>query len=174
VGGRLSDAASATNHIDACHRPRRGLDAIGAGLLGSVSRGLLHYAGCPVVVIRASEESAACKAPVLLDIDGSPASEAATALAFDEASRRVVRPVAAVGPAGWSEQYPDIDVQRRIVCDSPAQRLIEASAHAQLVVLGCRGRGGFARMLLVSVSTTVAESSKTPVIVVRGSSSQRG
>ncbi len=94
-----------------------------------------------------------------------------------------VSPVAALGPewsefgqeggeavaerlAGWSEQYPDVDVQRRIVCDGPAQWLIQESARAQLVVLGCRGRGGFASMLLGSVSTTVAESSKTPVIVV--------
>jgi nucleotide-binding universal stress UspA family protein len=132
---------------------------------------------------------------VLVGIDGSPASEAATALAFDEASRRGVDLVAlhawsdvGVLPvlgmdwheyedrghevlgerlAGWQEQYPDVRVRRRIVCDQPAHRLVDESAHAQLVILGSRGRGGFAGMLLGSVSTAVAESAPCPVIVVR-------
>jgi len=69
--------------------------------------------------------------------------------------------------AGWQEQYPDVSVRRRIVCDRAAHWLIDEAARAQLVVLGSRGRGGFTRMLLGSVSTAVAESSMTPVIVVR-------
>ena len=69
--------------------------------------------------------------------------------------------------AGWQEQYPAVSVTRRIVCDRPARWLLDEAAHAQLVVLGSRGRGGFSRMLLGSVSTAVAEASTTPVIVVR-------
>ena len=58
----------------------RGMGAVGRLLMGSVSAGLVHYAHCPVAVIRAEEASAANQnAPVLLGIDGSPASEAATA-----------------------------------------------------------------------------------------------
>src|SRR5215470_3595782 len=75
----------------------RGLDQFGWHMLGSVTSGLLHHAHCPVAVIRDSD-SAGCGvregAPVLLGIDGSPASEAATAFAFDEASRRGVPLVA--------------------------------------------------------------------------------
>ncbi len=173
----------------------RGLGAIGGSILGSVSRGLLHYARSPVAVIRPGKSAADATLPVLLGIDGSPASEAATAFAFDEASRRGVDLVAlhawadvAVLPepgvewaeyeqanhevlaerlAGWQEQYPDVRVRQRIVCDRPAHWLIDEAERAQLVVLGSRGRGGFNRMLLGSVSTTVAESSRTPVIVVR-------
>ena len=112
----------------------------------------MHHAHCPVAVIHAEEAQAPDHtSPVLLGIDGSPASEAATALAFDEASRRGVDLVAlhawsdigvypVVGMywqqyedeghevlaerlAGWQEQYPDVQVQRRIVCDQPARWL---------------------------------------------------
>jgi len=60
--------------------------------LGSVSSGLVYHAHCPVAVIHDEEPLVAdvARAPVLVCIDGSPASEAATAIAFDEASRRGV------------------------------------------------------------------------------------
>jgi nucleotide-binding universal stress UspA family protein len=173
----------------------RGSGALGRLLLGSVSTGLVHHASCPVAVIRPEPESSYGNAPVLLGIDGSPASEAATALAFDEASRRRVDLVAlhawsdvAVFPilgmdwheyesqgheilserlAGWQEQYPDVHVQRRLVCDQPARWLTRESQHAQLVVVGSRGRGGFASTWLGSVSNAVAQSASVPVLVVR-------
>ena len=64
--------------------------------LGSVSSGLVYQAHCPVAVIHDGKPLVAnvARAPVLLCIDGSPASEAATAIAFDEASRRGVGLVA--------------------------------------------------------------------------------
>lgn len=60
--------------------------------LGSVSSGLVYHAHCPVAVIHDDEPlvTNVARAPVLLGIDGSPASEAATAIAFAEASRRGV------------------------------------------------------------------------------------
>jgi nucleotide-binding universal stress UspA family protein len=174
----------------------RGLGTFRRLLLGSVSNGLLHHAHCPVAVIHVDEAySSVPDGPVLLGIDGSPASEAATALAFDEASRRDVGLVAlhawsdvAVSPAlgidwrdfeneakevlserlaGWQEQYPDVHVERRIVCDTPARWLVEQSELAQLVVVGSHGRGGFEGMLLGSTSSAVAQASSAPVIVVR-------
>ncbi|MEB3982029.1 universal stress protein [Mycobacterium sp. 663a-19] len=64
--------------------------------LGSVSSGLVYQAHCPVAVIHDDEPmvSNVVRAPVLVGIDGSPASEAATAIAFEEASRRGVGVVA--------------------------------------------------------------------------------
>jgi nucleotide-binding universal stress UspA family protein len=64
--------------------------------LGSVSSGLVYHAHCPVAVIHDEEPLVAnvARAPVLVGIDGSPASEAATAIAFDEASRRGVGVIA--------------------------------------------------------------------------------
>lgn len=176
----------------------QGMDALGRLLLGSVTTGLIHHAHCPVAVIHSDQgEAPDPSAPVLLGIDGSPASEAATALAFDEASRRGVellalhawsdvgvfpilgmdwrdresegQEVLAERLAGWQEQYPDVRVKRLLVCDKPARWLLEKSEHAQLVVVGSRGRGGFPGMLLGSVSSTVAQSATVPVIVVRSS-----
>ena len=174
----------------------RGMGAFGRAVLGSVSGGVVRHARCPVAIVHAEEaQSPDNISPILLGIDGSPASEAATALAFDEASRRGVELVAlhawsdvGVFPvlgmhwqeyedegheilgerlAGWQEQYPDVVVRRRIVCDRPARWLIEESQQAQLVIVGSHGRGGFPGMLLGSVSTAVAEGAKAPVFVVR-------
>ncbi|MGV0596740.1 universal stress protein [Mycolicibacterium porcinum] len=175
---------------------RRGLDALDRVVLGSVSTGVLHHARGPVVVVHTDDDWPRENGlPVLLGVDGSAASEEATARAFDEASRRGVDLVAmhawsdagmlaAVGVdkpelegegqellaerlAGWQERYPDVEVHRRIVCDWPAHRLLEEARRAQLVVLGSHGRGGFAGMLLGSVSSRVAQSAATPVMVVR-------
>lgn len=171
-----------------------GLGAMGRLLLGSVTTGLLHYAHCPVAVIHESASGDA-NAPVLLGIDGSPASEGAIALAFDEAARRGVglralhvwsdvgvfpvlgmdwrdreregQEILAERLAGWQERYPEVHVERLLFCDKPSRWLLEESEHAQLVVVGSRGRGGFPGMLLGSVSSAVAQSAKVPVIVVR-------
>ena len=69
-----------------------GRGAVARILLGSVSSSLVRSARCPVAVIRDEDPlmPQPQQAPVLLGIDGSPASELATAIAFDEASRRGV------------------------------------------------------------------------------------
>jgi nucleotide-binding universal stress UspA family protein len=48
----------------------------------------------------------------------------------------------------------------------PAQSLIDASAHCDLLVVGHRGGGGFRSLVLGSVSSQVAHHAKCPVVVV--------
>ena len=74
----------------------RGEGAVARALLGSVSSGLVHHAHCPVAVVHDEDPLTARspQAPVVVGIDGSPTSELATEIAFDEASRRGVGLVA--------------------------------------------------------------------------------
>ena len=175
-----------------------GRGALARGLLGSVSSGLVRHAHCPVAVIHdeAPLTPDPAQAPVLVGIDGSPTSELATAIAFDEASRRHVDLIALHAwrdcemtelptvdwpeikaeekqrlltgvLAGWLKRYPDVTVQTRLVYDRPAHALVETSESAQLVVLGSHGRNALTRTLLGSVSNAVVQSVRVPVIVAR-------
>ena len=173
----------------------RGL--LARGVLGSVSSTVVRHAGCPVAVIR-DEELPDPQDPVLVGIDGSAVSEHATAIAFDEASRRGVDLIAlhawsdvttevpaldwatveeeaqrslAESLAGWRQRYPDVTVHRVVVRDRPARNLIEQAESAQLVVVGSHGRGGLTGMLLGSVSNTLVHSVRVPVIVAKPASS---
>jgi nucleotide-binding universal stress UspA family protein len=168
--------------------------SIGGRRFGSVSAALCHRAHCPVTVVHDLDADLSGR-PVVVGIDGSPASECATAIAFDEASRRRVDLIAVhawsdvgVFPllgmdwhmyreqadevlgerlAGWQERYPDVVVTRRVYCDCPAHWLIEEAGESGLVVVGSHGRGAVTSLMLGSVATAVAEAVDVPVIVAR-------
>jgi nucleotide-binding universal stress UspA family protein len=69
--------------------------------------------------------------------------------------------------SGLAEAYPDVVVQPELTRGKPAEVLVECSRSAQLVVTGARGRGGFAALLLGSVSHTLMHHADCPVAVVR-------
>jgi nucleotide-binding universal stress UspA family protein len=59
-----------------------------------------------------------------------------------------------------------IELERRVVEDRPAAALVEESRGADMVVVGSRGHGGFAGLLLGSVSQQVAHHAACPVVIV--------
>jgi len=61
-----------------------------------------------------------------------------------------------------------VTVRQRIMEGHPAQVLLDAADSADLLVVGSRGHGGFARMLLGSVSQHCVQHSPCPVLVIRG------
>ncbi|MEV6140174.1 universal stress protein [Nocardia sp. NPDC051990] len=171
----------------------RGLGAFRRGLLGSVSTAVARHAHCPVAVIPEPENYTPDRllGPVLVGVDGSASSTCAIEIAFDEAAHRKV-PVRAVltwsafnryisrtdmqneaeqllsqSLAGYTENYPDLQIQRVVVEDRPARRLLTESENTQLIVLGSHGRGGFAGMTLGSVSQTVLHATDCPLIIAR-------
>lgn len=64
-------------------------------------------------------------------------------------------------------EFPDVDVTVKAVRGRPEHALIEASRDAGLLVIGSKGRGGFARLLLGSTSRHVLRESYCPVVVTR-------
>lgn len=66
------------------------------------------------------------------------------------------------------EQAPGVDVERTFVAGHPASKLVELAADADLLVVGTRGHGGFAGLLLGSTSQQVTHHAPCPVVIVPG------
>jgi nucleotide-binding universal stress UspA family protein len=90
---------------------------------------------------------------------GGPAAD----LAWQYAER-----VVAGGVQHAQGQWAAGEVRPLLVSGSPTSALCEVSESADMLVLGSRGRGGLAGLLLGSVSSQVAAHARGPVVVVRG------
>lgn len=181
---------------------RSGAGGFTGMLLGATAATVASHAECPVAVVRGRHGDGAVPSdgPVVVGVDCTPNSEAAIAVAFEEASFRKV-PLVAVHAwndvtydladstarlmpqpespepaeerllaqrlAGWQEKFPEVQVRRTLVGDRPRQALLAESDRAQLVVVGSRGRGGFAGLLLGSTSQALLQHASCPVLVVR-------
>jgi nucleotide-binding universal stress UspA family protein len=84
-------------------------------------------------------------------------------LTIEEESARVL----AESLAGWTAKYPDVPVIEQVIEGPPAAVLTEASRTAELLVVGARGRRGFAGLRLGSVSHSVLHHTQGPAAVVR-------
>ncbi|MFD5600572.1 universal stress protein [Leucobacter sp. NPDC058333] len=85
-----------------------------------------------------------------------------------ESQRAAAEEAMAIGVAGIAQRYPDLEVRREIVQSAPVAALVQAAEHAELLVVGSRGRGGITRLLLGSVSHGVLQALPCPVVVTRG------
>jgi nucleotide-binding universal stress UspA family protein len=70
------------------------------------------------------------------------------------------------GLATWREKYPEVEVVTEVVHGRPVRILAGVSARADLLVVGTRGRGGFAGLVLGSVSHGLLHHSHCPLAVV--------
>ncbi len=67
---------------------------------------------------------------------------------------------------------PDVAIDVNVVEGHPAEVLMEASRHADLLVVASRGHGEFAGMLIGSVSQHLATQAHCPVVIVREAEDQ--
>jgi nucleotide-binding universal stress UspA family protein len=91
-----------------------------------------------------------------------PASE------YLDVARQLADAVTAAAMSQALAVAPRLEVETDALIGNPAPRLLEVAEQAALAVLGSRGRGGFASLLLGSVSQRVATHAPCPVVVVRG------
>ena len=67
----------------------------------------------------------------------------------------------------WREEYPDVEVVSEVVESQPVVGLARAADQACLLVVGARGRRGFARLALGGVAHGILQHAPCPVMVVR-------
>jgi nucleotide-binding universal stress UspA family protein len=154
--------------------------------LGSVSWQVAGHASGRVVVVRGQWHPVnQSPGPVVVGVDGSPAAQAA--LAFEEAGLRDAPLVAvcalADAPGRLGEMHrmeedfsrllteeekdhPGVTVLRQVTAGAPRTALLTAAAGAQMVIVGCRGRGGLDEMNLGSVAQAILHHAPCPVGVV--------
>lgn len=75
---------------------------------------------------------------------------------------------AAVDTVRDSGLLDGLDVVTEALEGHAGEQLITLSEHADLLVVGARGHGGFLGLLMGSVTTYVVNHSRCPVVVVRG------
>ncbi|MCX6463084.1 MAG: universal stress protein [Pseudonocardiales bacterium] len=179
----------------------RGAGRVEGLLAGSVAMGLIGRAECPVVVVRGASSTGPpwspdriTDRPVVVGVDGTPASAAAAAFALRAAADRGVallavhadpdRPPGPDGPAcgretaevrehlaperrGAALANPQGVPVRMVFAPGRAARLLLAASHrARLVVVGSRGRGELAGLLRGSVGSVLVHRAGCPVVVL--------
>jgi nucleotide-binding universal stress UspA family protein len=125
--------------------------------------------------------------PLVVGIDGSKASLEAVDWAADEAVRHEV-PLRLVHAVASNHEAPDliaaaserarrtapaVRLSSEVLHEDAASVLVGKGRNAFALVLGCRGLGDLAGLLLGSVSLAVAARADCPVVVVRGEAEYR-
>ncbi len=113
--------------------------------------------GCPLHVVRAWVLSSAAR-----EVEDPFGAVPSYAECEEAVARRLDATLAAVVPAGTA-----VPVHRHVVHGPSAPVLLAASTHADLLVVGHRGRGGFLGLVLGSTAEQVLRHAACPVVVIR-------
>jgi nucleotide-binding universal stress UspA family protein len=170
----------------------RGLGGFAGLRLGSVSRQLCEHAPRPVTVVRRGVATSPVLRTIVVGADGS--DDAARAMMFagrlatDVGAELVVahatgsrdaqrdRPVELDTRREWVEEWceplreADVHYRIEVVRGDPRSAVLEVArdTSADLVVVGSRGRGVVAKMVLGSVAAALVEHCEVPVTVLPG------
>ncbi|MEY9877572.1 nucleotide-binding universal stress UspA family protein [Streptacidiphilus sp. MAP12-33] len=167
----------------------RRLSETDAAFVRSRGAGLFGELPCPVALVPRPEEPRPDHGgTVVVGVDGSAASEAAVAWAYEEAALtgsdlaavEVRRPHSAARAgfyeetrldlaealAGWHEKYPQVAVERQVLTGHPAHLLAEEARQARCLVVGSHGRGGWREALLGSTTRSLVHHTHGPLVVV--------
>jgi nucleotide-binding universal stress UspA family protein len=85
--------------------------------------------------------------------------------AVDEAFKEVAEESAMT--AARTAREVDVDVEMDVEHGQAVEKLLEAAADAEMLVVGSRGHGGFAGLMLGSVSSQCAHHAPCPLVIVR-------
>jgi nucleotide-binding universal stress UspA family protein len=113
--------------------------------------------GTPVMIVRSWNVDTAPHG--VLFAGGYVASFDEVSAAIEETMAKELQPVLA--------QHPGVAVEFRAAFGQAAEILIKLSHDALMLVVGSRGRGGFASLMLGSSSEQVVRHANCPVLVVR-------
>jgi len=164
----------------------RGAGGFGALVLGSVSRYVATHASCPVVVVR--ERATTGPREVVVGVHDPDQITPALDFAFQEAALRKARLLAVHAWSGaglaevesetqseldgllapWRDKHPEVEALVKVVHEHPGRVLTEASAQADLVVLGRHPTGGPHARGIRSVTHSVLAHAHGPVASVPG------
>ncbi|MGV9527721.1 universal stress protein [Streptomyces cellulosae] len=131
------------------------------GVDGSSSYDALRWADRYARLVGGAVEAVCVwESPTFVGWGGGPATE--PVFDVEQARQRFARELDEVFADGLPE-----GLTQRLVEGDPSDVLIHASEGAEVLVVGRRGRGGFARAVLGSVSQRCAQHAACPVVVVR-------
>jgi nucleotide-binding universal stress UspA family protein len=173
----------------------RGNGRMAGVLLGSVAMAVAAHGTAPVAVVPTEGPGWPHDGAVVVGVDGSDTNEVAVRFAFEQAAIRGAELVAvrtwnhpkpsdegildlpamdraertrlADDLARWHDKYPDVVVRQQVLRGKATAMLLSLARTAQLLVVGSRGRGGFAGMVLGSTSQSLISHAVCPVVVVR-------
>ena len=129
----------------------------GADAALGVALQLASEIGVPVTIVRAWSLTTAPR----------PANWTFGYVSSEDELEQAVRDALVADTTSSVAGYPDLAVTYRVYHAGPAQSLIKASRDARLLVVGCRGLGGFSEMVLGSVSDQCVRHAHCPVLVTR-------